>query len=190
MKARGCVKKVLFQVIITSITLFGISSCNNNQTKDIHELTSNTISQEKDAQFLIKAAEINLEEIWLGQLAQEKSKMTDVKEFAEMIENNHSQFMSDLNTLAIKKQIIIPISPNDNAQIIYKKLNAMSGADFDKEYCELIISGHKNAISEFEKAAKESSDEDIKKWATTTLISLQSHLDHAITCQKKYNGVN
>lgn len=66
----------------------------------------------------------------------------------------------------------------------YKKLNDKSRNDFDKAYCEMMVSGHKDAIALFEKASTEATDSDIKAWAAATLPTLRAHLDHALTCQK------
>ena len=49
----------------------------------------------------------------------------------------------------------------------------------------MMVSGHKDAISTFEKASTESTDADIKQWATGMLPGLRTHLDHAMMCQKK-----
>ncbi len=64
------------------------------------EKTSNT---NNDAQFLATAAEINMEEIQLGQLAQKNSKMGDVKELGKMMETDHSKALKELRDLASKK---------------------------------------------------------------------------------------
>jgi len=47
------------------------------------------------AQFLVRAAEIDLEEIQVGQLAQKKSTMIDVQELGKMMETEHTKSLSD-----------------------------------------------------------------------------------------------
>ena len=54
-------------------------------------------------QFLAQASLIHLEEIQLVQLAQQKSYMTDVKELGALLEKDHTQSLSDLNSLADRK---------------------------------------------------------------------------------------
>ena len=62
------IKKSIFKTMLVALTLFG-TSCSNNQKAEVESIAdehgevqvdSNT---SKDAQFLAKAAEINLEEI-------------------------------------------------------------------------------------------------------------------------------
>ena len=48
----------------------------------------------------------------------------------------------------------------------------------------MMVSGHKEAISEYEKEIKETKNSDIKAFASSTLPQLRTHLEHAIACQK------
>ena len=79
---------------------------------------------------------------------------------------------------------LTPTAPTDNAMDAYKKLNEKSGADFDKAFCKLMVDGHTAAVTIFEKASNESKDIDIKVWATESLLTLRTHLDNSINCQK------
>ena len=186
-------KTTLLQTVLIIAISYGISSFSYSQTsKDTKSVANeqNAIkyantNKEKDAKFLVDVAEINLEEIKLGQLARQKSAMADVKELGKMMETAHSKCMNELTILAKKKSIAIPSSLTDNGNDAYKKLSNLSGTSFDKEYCDMMINGHKGAIAEFEKEIKESNDADIKQFATSTLPELHSHLEHATTCQKK-----
>lgn len=138
-----------------------------------------------DAQFLAQAALINLEEILLGQLAQQKSYMTDVKDLGAMMEKEHTQSLSDLNALADRKGIMLPTTPNTDAKDVYKKLNGESEKKFNKSYCAEMIKGHEKAIDLFETASKEAQDSEIREWASATLPALRKHLDHAKLCKAK-----
>jgi len=56
-------------------------------------------------------------------------------------------------------------------------LSAKSGADFDKAYVSNMIDDHKEDIKEFEDAAKNVKDPDLKAFAVKTLPTLKMHLD-------------
>lgn len=56
--------------------------------------------------------------------------------------------------------------------------------EFNNEYCEMMVKGHKDAIALFEKASTECSDQEVRDWALSTLPALRTHLDHAISCEK------
>ncbi|MHB1278570.1 MAG: DUF4142 domain-containing protein, partial [Bacteroidia bacterium] len=140
---------------------------------------------EKDAQFLVNAAEINLEEIQLAQLAQLKGSVLHVRELGKTMEVAHTQLQKDLIVLAGSKGISIPTTQTDLANEAYTKLNEKSGVEFDRAYADKMVNGHKDAIAAFEKASTDGEDTEIKNWAGTTLPELRKHLDLAIDCQKK-----
>ena len=195
---KKCRQTSSLKIALITMALIGATSCNDTKkpedTKDVaeehNEAKFDNTSKEKDSQFLVDAAEINLEEIQLGHLAQQNSNMSDVKELGEMMEREHGKSLIDLNALAAKKMIKVPASLTDNAKNSYDKLNKKSGKEFDKEYCEMMVKGHKDAIALFDKALKECSDSDIRDWASATLPALRIHLDQAITCQKKCEKFN
>lgn len=174
--------------------LIALSVACNNQPKpedskeiaeDKNEAVMEDRKDEKDAQFLVNAAEINLKEISLGQLAQSKSTMKDVQELGKMMETEHTKTLADLKALADKKSIAIPTSITEDGQKEYDKLNEKTGNDFDKDYCDAMVKGHKDAIDKFEKASMDAKDADIRAWASSVLPALHKHLEHAQTCEEK-----
>jgi putative membrane protein len=193
------IKTTALRVIFVSSVIFGAASCEKKDTdhktsgtgvtgdlaKDQNDGKFNKSKDEQNAMFLVKAAEINLEEIRLGQLAQKKSTHTSIKNLGKMMESAHLKAMGGLEELAAKKTISVPTEEDQEAKNTYAKLNAKSEKDFDKDYVDMMVDGHKHAIALFEKEAAESSDEDIRVWATSMLPELRKHLDHAIVVQKE-----
>jgi len=165
------------------------SSHKPEDSKEIAENKNEAVIEdkkdEKDAQFLVDAAEINLEEISLGQLAHAKSSDKNVQELGKMMETDHTKTLSDLKALADKKSIAIPSSNTEKGQKKYNEMNEKTGKDFDKAYCEAMVKGHKDAIDKFEKAAMDCKDADIKAWAASVLPALHTHLEHATACEDK-----
>jgi putative membrane protein len=143
----------------------------------------NEAKNEKEAQLLVNAAEINLEEIKLSQLATKNSRNKEVINLAQMLAIEHTTANKELTELAKKKMITLPTAATTATLNSYDVLAKKAGSDFDKAYCNVLVNGHKNAITILEKAASDATDADIKKWATTMLPSLRGHLDRAITCQ-------
>ena len=187
-------KKTFKSTTVIMAVVISLSACSDNKPKvedtkvvaeEHNDAKFENKNDEKDAQFLVKAAEINLEEIELGKLVQQTSKMPRVIELAAMMEKQHTQAMGELTNLAAKKTITIPTSLTQSGKDAYNKLNTKTGKDFNKQYCEMMVNGHKDAITMFDKASTESIDKDIKAWAIAMLPVLRTHLDHAITCQEK-----
>jgi putative membrane protein len=143
-------------------------------------------SKEKDAQFLVDAASINLQEIRLSQLAETKASANDVKDLAKMMVTEHTKSLNELKTLAAQKSVSIPNSLTNDGLDDYNKLMEVTNNNFDKKYCDMMVDAHKNAIKKFEKIADDTDDPEIKEWSTKTLPTLRNHLDHAMTCSEKY----
>lgn len=184
-------------IFFTAMSLFTLSCINDSKvedTKDVaeeyNEAKYDNTTKEKDAQFLVDAAEINLEEIQFSILAQQKSKTKMVIDLGKMMEENHNTAMNELITLASRKIVTIPTTATNETKQSYEKLEAKTGKEFDNAYCALMVDGHTNAITLFEKASTVSTDSDIKAWALATLTILRTHLDQAITCQKAIENNN
>lgn len=197
MNKTSYITETLLQIALV-ITILVFASCGYNQkpndTKVVAEEQNDerfdNNKQENDAQFLVNAAEINLEEIQLGQLAQQKGGTAQVKELGKMMEDAHTKSLNDLTALAKSKMITIPASSTENAQDAYEKLNEKSGNDFDKAYVDLMVSEHKDAIETFEDASTDSNDSDIKNWATVSLPGLRTHLNHSVDLQNNLTANN
>ncbi len=198
-------KQTLIQSTLVAVIFLSVSSCSQdtkrkesssdkstsiNEKKTTTTTTTTTINQDKDLEFIAKAEQINMEEISLAQLAQKNGTMSDVKELGRMMEDAHKKSQKDLKALADKKNLEVPTTPTKASKDAYEKLNAKTGSSFDKEYCNMMVNGHKDAIALFEKASEESVDADIKKWAKSMLPDLRKHLEDAMVCQKKCDKLN
>ncbi|WP_186280123.1 DUF4142 domain-containing protein [Fluviicola chungangensis] len=175
-----------------SLGLFIIHACGNNNPDDPKEIAEEQNDErfddrkaEKDANFLVEAAAINLEEIKLGELAQQKGMMDDTKELGKMMVKEHTAAMKDLKKLADSKSITIPEVLTEDGQDAYDDLNEENGKDFDKEYCNMMVRGHKSAIRKFENASSNAEDPDIRNWATSMIPTLRAHLENSNICKEK-----
>jgi putative membrane protein len=153
--------------------------------EDMNEEQFDDRKSEKDAEFVAEAAAINMEEIELGELAQEKGMSQDVKNLGKMMVDEHTKALNDLKMLAEKKGITIPSSLTEDGQDKYNDLNEETGKDFDKEYASMMVKGHEKAIDKFEKASSDSDDSEIRDWAASMLPGLHTHLEHSKQCKEK-----
>lgn len=184
--------KFLFIGIVSGLA-FSLTSCSSNNDNSVdnkkeaeqHNDAKFDNKSEKDAQFVVDAADISLTETILAQLAEKNASMSDTKELAMMMDKDHKKAYDDLAPLAAKKTITIPTAMSESSQKDYNNLMEKRGNDFDKKYCDMMVSGHKDAIDKFEKASKDAVDPDIQAWATNMLPTLRKHLDMAMNCQEK-----
>ncbi len=182
--------KILLMIFIIS-SLFALSAYDNRKLKESKALVSarrngnyDNNKNEKDAQFLIKAAEISNEEIILGRLAQQCGSTAQVKELGKMMEEVYTKASDNLIALAKVKRIFIPISKSNKVQYTYDILNTKSGNDFDRAYTEIVVTGHNDAISVLKAGYIGSIDFDIRAWVASTLLELRTHQKHSQFCQE------
>jgi putative membrane protein len=172
---------------------FGMVACGVQEiyTKDTsEELNDEKFDRrkdEKDAQFLVNAAEIYMEEIGLAKLAQEKGTTSPIKELGRTMEQDHQKSLDELTTLAKRKKITIPNTITDQGDDSYRLLNQKTGDDFNEAYASLMVKKHEDAISIFEKAANKSRDKQIKEWANSMLVVLRQDLSSAKSCATQFD---
>ncbi len=87
-----------------------------------------------DKQFLAKAAQSDVNEIKLSQLAEEKASNPAVKAFAQKMVTEHNKLSASMKPFADSWGLTAPTDLDDDHEQEYAKLNGLSGADFDKEY--------------------------------------------------------
>lgn len=181
-----------------------LMSCKNNDrmapgsqkaddTREIseehNEAKFETRAQEKDAQFLVDAATISMEEVRLGQLAASNAKLKEVKDLAQMLVTDHQKIYDGVGELAAKKQVTIPTAMPAEVKNDADKMSGKMGKEFDTDYCDKMVEAHKDAITKFERASTDAADADIRNWASETLPVLRRHLDHAMACRDKSDKV-
>ena len=190
---------VLTSLSFAFLASFSLISCGPGNEKTDNRMDSKESAEEhneakfnsnaeKDAQFLVDAATINLEEIHLGDLASSKGVTNEVKEMGKALSAEHSKLQAELSNLAKEKGITIPTTVPESVTKKYNNLNSEASIYFDKEYASMMVEGHKEAISTFESAATNSEDADIRDWASKMLPLLRSHLDEAMNCENKLSA--
>jgi len=133
----------------------------------------------KDAKFAVNAADGGMLEVELGKLAESKGSSKVVKDFAKHLIADHSKANEELKALALSKSISLPEALSEKNQKKYDKLNEKSGAEFDKDFIDLMVSDHKDDIDLFEKEAEKGNDPELKSFASGKLPTLKHHLQMA-----------
>lgn len=141
-----------------------------------------------DHTFAMKAGQANLAEIELGKLALQKSTTDDVKKFAQMMVDDHGKALDELKRIAEKKNITLPTELDAKHKTLSDRLSKLSGAEFDREYMQAMVDGHKEVASELRKESQSGSDPELKEWAAKTLPTVEAHLKQAETINKSVHS--
>ena len=141
-----------------------------------------------DRTFIMAAAAGGMAEVQMGKLATEKASSEDVKKFGQMMVDDHTKANNELMKIAKDKQLMAPHALKPQDQQTYDKLSKLSGEQFDRQYMETMVEDHTKDVAEFKKASQSASDPDVKEFATSTLPTLQKHLDDAKDIHGKVMG--
>jgi putative membrane protein len=130
----------------------------------------------KDYNFLVEGARIDMEEVQGGKLAQQRGTSQAVRSFGEHMINDHSEANTGLKEIATQKGAALPTQLSQGQNSTLQHLAGLSGGEFDKAYAQAMVKGHTEAVNQFQQAAKNVTDADLRAWAQTALPLLQEHL--------------
>ena len=162
------------------------STSSTTATETNTSTTNNVITDEKSSEFLKKVTNSGMAEIQLAKLAQQKATIDAVKNFAAMLERDHTAVNQQVKTLADQRSVALPTTVSDDKQKMYTDMDKMTGKSFDKDYISMMVKAHNDGISLFEDTRSNASDIDVKNFADKTLPALKMHLDSAKAIQKRY----
>jgi len=174
---------------LLAIAIF-TQACNSNQKKDTTDstMTSHTMNHDSAAtdtsanmkdgtpvnKFLEQAAIGGMVEVQMGKIGQQKASLKSIKEFAAMIEKDHTAANTALTALAGTKDFKLPTELPSMKKEHLKDLNNNAGKNFDSYYVNMMVEDHISDIALFEGATK-SPDTAVSAFAKKTLPVLQKH---------------
>ena len=142
--------------------------------------TSSGASQAKlnqsDERMLKQLAQANLAEIALGKLAQEKAQSNEVKSFAKKMLDDHMKAQDELKQLAQSKGVSLPAEIDRQQQSVEKKLAALSGEKFDRQYMNHESTrALKDTHRLLERINSKAEDADLKSYANKIIATVETH---------------
>jgi putative membrane protein len=179
-------KKNLVNLLFLAFAVF-FASCEGKKNDDSKELAKDQneenledSDEKKDADFAVNAADGGLYEVQLATLALTKATSSRVKQFAQMMVDDHSKANAELKSLASQKNIVLPDVMSEKCQKKYYDLDQKKqGNEFDREYIDQMVKDHKEDIDVFEKEADKGNDGEVKSWASGKIATLRHHLEEA-----------
>jgi putative membrane protein len=138
-----------------------------------------------DQKFVDMAAQTDMLEAHLGQMAADQAATQDVKDYANMLVTDHTGDYQQLNALAAKDSLTVPTGLDAAHNKMIAPFEKLKGAAFDTRYIHEMIAGHTEAIGVYTKEAADAQNSDVKAYASATLPTLHKHLDGAKDLAKK-----
>lgn len=140
---------------------------------------SSTQVSSQDKQYLEEIAQDSNYEMKTSQLALQKSQSLDVKEYARMVNHDHTNLKGQIRTVDGKVGVEMPsadsMSIADKAKLV--ELKALSGKAFDDAYIKGLVKGNAQSV-------KDAKDEA----GSTSVAALKALAERNIQLDEKHTG--
>lgn len=138
-----------------------------------------------DQQFVEFAAQTDMVEANLGQMAGNVASAQEVKDYGQTLATDHTNDYQQLSNVAKQANLNVPtaIDAEHNKGMI-DPMQKLKGAAFDHKYAQDMVSGHTKALEIYKKEAESAQNDVIKSYAQTAIPVLEKHLAAAKDLQK------
>src|SRR5204863_1831911 len=85
--------------------------------------TNSVVTDEKSTEFLKKVTNSGMAEVQLAKLAQQKATIEAVKNFAAMLERDHTAVNQQVKNLADQRNVALPATISDDKQKMYNDMD-------------------------------------------------------------------
>ena len=137
-----------------------------------------------DQAFVDFAAQTDMTEAHLGQMAADQASSQGVKDLAQMLVTDHTSDYSQLGAVAKKAGLTVPDGLDAQHKHMAASFEKLKGKAFDHRYIHDMVAGHKAAIATFTKASTDAQNPDLKAYAQQDLATLEKHLTGAQALEK------
>lgn len=133
-----------------------------------------------DQQFVDMAAQTDMVEANLGQLAQTAAASQKVKDYGTELTTDHDKDYVQLTEVAHQANLNLPnaIDAAHNRAMI-DPFQKLKGAAFDHKFAMEMVAGHTKAIAVYKKEAADAENPALKSYAQQALPTLEKHLSDA-----------
>ncbi len=164
--------------------------------------TTDQMSAGGAQRFVQQAAIGNMAEVELGQLASQRAQNSEVKQFAQQMIQAHTKALNELKSAGNTANASIPSELDEKHRDIQQRLSGLQGAEFDREYMEVMVDAHEDMADLLENRAGDArrgataggsdttagspsnaqsggNDAALNQWAAKMLPDVQQHLETA-----------
>lgn len=133
-----------------------------------------------DQQFVTFAAQTDMVEANLGQLAGNVAASQQVKQYGQTLMDDHTKDFQQLSSAARQANLDVPNAiDSEHIRAMIAPFHKLKGTTFDHRYIHEMIDGHTKAIATYRKEAADAQSPALKLYAETALPTLEKHLSDA-----------
>ena len=139
-----------------------------------------------DQEFVKHASADNMFEIQLGQFIQQHAEDSGVKEFAQMLVQDHQQAQKQLQQAAQQANIQVPQELPQVKQLMLQEIQQKQGRDLETCFVFDQVGDHHKDLLKTRYEAQNGQNPQIKQYAEQTASVLRKHMRQAEELADKY----
>jgi len=132
-----------------------------------------------DQAFVTFAAQNDMNEAHLGELAADRASSQAIKDYAQMLVTDHTKDYQQLSALARKAGLDVPTALDAAHLKLIAPLEKLKGPAFDRRLVREIVAGHETATAAYDKESRDGQSPELKAYAKETIAVLEKHKDEA-----------
>lgn len=133
----------------------------------------------KDDKFVREAVADNTLEVRLAQEAQKKATQNNIRQLSQWLLEEHNTMLNRWLSLASSNGMKLKPGMGKNHTAKAKKLEKLSGTDFDKAYLTMQIQNNQDYVEYFQKEGRAAHSAQVRNQAAADLPMIQRHLSEA-----------
>jgi putative membrane protein len=141
-----------------------------------------------DSKFLQEAIRGNMAEVKMGELAKERAQSKDVRDYGQMLIDDHSKANEKAMAVARNMSVTAPTEPTAKQKQEHDMMAKLSGSEFDNMFMSHMVQDHQEAIGKYTAQAQSGDSSKATDYAKDTLPTLRSHLSKAQSIESKLSG--
>ena len=167
-------QKVIWQATIASLVMAG--GVLMAAERDANTQENRGQFSARDFRFVKEACRGGMTEVKLGELAKQKGSSQVVRDFGQKMVTEHTKANDELKQIASTKGAVIPTEMTHHENSELEKFEKLSGTEFDKAYAKYMVKDHEKDAKDFDDAAKDVTDPELKAFAEKTHAVIEDHL--------------
>jgi putative membrane protein len=167
------------------LAIFALQGCRRDRNVEAARENRPPSASPAAQDFMMKTAEADLSEIDMARLALQTSSNAEIRDYAKMIQSEHTTALEALRDLMKDKGVSQPQVASADARQDIRGMSGLSGPEFDREFINTMVADHQKAVDSFHDQIAITQDPDVMKYAEDLSPRLKMHLEKAERLQSK-----
>jgi putative membrane protein len=146
---------------------------------------SSSAQSADDSKFLQEAIRGNTAEVKMGELAKQHAQSKDVRDYGQMLIDDHSKANDKAIAAAKSMNVTAPTEPSAQQKQEHDMIAKLSGSQFDSMFMDHMVRDHQEDIAKYTAQARTGDSSKATDYAKSSLPTLKEHLSKAQSIDSK-----